>query len=434
MREKVIKCVEYLRTVDSGINTKKDHLDRDERFMAWHKAAYEDKGFLDYDDYSAHALSCADKPVEALTLAETRARITLVLRTARGSYTFLDGPISDGSLRCLLEHYLALTATGREAIASGIYGTAIADAVGVPAEFASRSALRIHRITKMTGGGAHRQEAGTWSDDTSMALCLAFSVSEKNGVDADDIMRRFCDWRDHGAYSPHGECFDIGMTVEHALCRYAAGVPASECGGTALSDNGNGSLMRILPLAYILMAQYGDDLSMHDDAMACIDLVSSLTHRHPISRIACGLYIHIAIRLLLGDTIADATQHGIDAALGWYSAHAGYEEGLNCWERLRDVNTFRALPEDAIQSGGYVVDTLEAALWCLLNTNSYQDCVLKAVNLGSDTDTVAAVAGGLAGIHYGLSGIPDAWRDGLQNKKLLDEGCDKLAAFTNQHK
>ncbi len=426
--------MDYLRTIDSGSYAQKSHLDRDERFMAWHKAAYEDKDFLDYGDYSAHAFACADKPVEALTLAEIRARITLVLRMSRGSYTFLDEPITDGSLRCLLEHYLALTATGHEAIASGIYGIAIADAVGVPSEFVSRSALRTHPITKMNSGGAHQQKAGTWSDDTSMALCLAFSIAEKQGIDPDDIMQRFCAWRNKGAYSPHGECFDVGMTVERALCRYAAGVPAIECGGAELTDNGNGSLMRILPLAYVLMAQYGDSRAVHDEAMTRIDLVSSLTHRHPISRVACGLYMHIAFRLLLGDAIVDAVQHGIDTALGWYSVHTDYKEGLICWERLHDVNTFRALPEGEIKSSGYVVDTLEAALWCLLKTNSYQECVLKAVNLGSDTDTVAAVAGGLAGVYYGLSGIPEAWRDGLQNKKLLDDGCDKLATFTSRHK
>ncbi len=224
------------------------------------------------------------------------------------------------------------------------------------------------------------------------------------------------------------------MTVARALRRYASHVPTQECGGAAVSDNGNGSLMRILPLTYILVAQYGGDLTAHDEAMRCIDLVSSLTHRHPISRVACGIYIHIAVRLLLGDAIADAVQRGVDTALNWYSAHEGYVDGLGCWERLRDAEAFMALPEDEIRSGGYVVDTLEAALWCLLNTGDYRKCVLKAVNLGGDTDTVAAVVGGLAGIHYGLPGIPDAWLDGLQNKRMLDDCCDRLAAFTKRRK
>lgn len=369
-----------------------------------------------------------------MAMSDLHSYFTAIVCIERSFGGFIEQKTYDGTLAALLTRYLELAATGRDAVASGILGLAVADAVGVPAEFMRREALRQNPITDMIGGGAHNQKPGTWSDDTSMALCLAFSAAEKRGIDADDIMKRFCDWCETGAYSAHGECFDIGMTVARALRRYAAHVPAQECGGAAITDNGNGSLMRILPLAYILMAQYGSNLTTHDEAMRCIDLVSSLTHRHPISLVACGIYIHIAVRLLLGDAILDAVQSGVDTALGWYSTHAGYEGGLDCWERVCDATAFKALPEDEIKSGGYVVDTLEAALWCLLNTDNYRGCVLKAVNLGEDTDTVAAVVGGLAGIHYGLSGIPDAWLDGLQNKKMLLDCCDSLATFTEQHK
>ena len=432
MRDITIKCLAYLRTVgtEADRHTKRLHLDA--RFDAWHKAAYEEKGFLDYGDYFVHGHACREKPVKTLTLSEVRGRITFILRTARGSDTFLDEPIRDGSLQTLLERFLELTATGREAIASGIFGMAVADAVGVPAEFRSREELREHPVTDMIGGGAHHQVAGTWSDDTSMALCLAFSLAERNEVDADDIMKRFCDWYENGAYSPHGECFDIGMTVAKALRRYAQGVPAQECGGANVQDNGNGSLMRILPLVYYLMARYGGNFGTNDEAMRCIDLVSSLTHRHPISRVACGIYLCIAARLLLGDAIFDAVQSGIDTALNWYASHEGYEAGLDCRGRVRDAARLKTLPEDEIKSGGYVVDTLEAALWCLLSTDNYRDCVLKAVNLGDDTDTVAAVAGGLAGIHYGLDGIPTSWLDGLQGKKMLNDCRDALAASMNR--
>lgn len=427
MRSATIKCLDYLRAVGAEACDHTQRLHLDARFDAWHKAAYEEKGFLDYGDYFEHANACREKPVQTLTFNEVRERITFILRTARGSDTFLDEPIRDGSLKALLERYLELTVTGRDAIASGIFGMAVADAVGVPAEFKSREELRARPITDMIGGGAHQQVAGTWSDDTSMALCLAFSISEQNGVDADDIMQRFCDWYEKGAYSPHGECFDIGMTVAKALRRYADGIPANECGGAGLQDNGNGSLMRILPLVYYLMARCGGDFSANDEAMRLIDLVSSLTHRHPISRVACGIYLCIAARLLLGDAIPDAVQRGVDTALDGYSSHDGYKAGHDCWTRIHDVAAFAALPEDEIRSGGYVVDTLEAALWCLLNTDNYRDCVLKAVNLGSDTDTVAAVVGGLAGIHYGLDGIPSAWMVGLQGKKMLNDCCDALA-------
>ena len=369
-----------------------------------------------------------------MAMSDLHSYFTAIVCIERSFSGFIEQKTYDGTLAALLTRYLYLTATRSDTIASGILGLAVADAVGVPAEFMSREALRRKPVADMIGGGAHNQKPGTWSDDTSMALCLAFSAAEREGIDADDIMERFCDWCESGAFSAHGECFDIGMTVAKALRRYAAHVPARECGGAAITDNGNGSLMRILPLTYILMAQYGSDFAAHDEAMRSIDLVSSLTHRHPISRVACGIYIHIAVRLLLGDAVFDAVQRGIDTALGWYSAHEGYEDGLDCWERLRDVGTFKALQEDEIKSGGYVVDTLEAALWCLLNTDHYRDCVLKAVNLGEDTDTVAAVVGGLAGIHYGVSGIPDTWLNGLQNKKLLDDCCAKLAVFAERRK
>ena len=434
MRSATIKCLEYLRTVGTEACDHTQRLHLDARFDAWHKAAYEDKGFLDYGDYFEHANACREKPVQALTLNEVRGRITFILRTARGNDTFLDEPIRDGSLKALLERYLELTVTGRDALASGIFGMAVADAVGVPAEFKSREELRARPITDIIGGGAHQQVAGTWSDDSSMALCLAFSIAQQKGVDADDIMKRFCDWYKNGAYSPHGMCFDIGMTVTKALSRYTQGIPAQECGGAGVQDNGNGSLMRILPLIYYLLAQYGSRFGEQDEAMRCIDLVSSLTHRHPISRVACGIYLSIAARLLLGDAIPDAIQRGVDTALGWYASYDEYEDGLDCWARIRDVNAFKPLPEDEIRSGGYVVDTLEAALWCLLNTDNYRDCVLKAVNLGSDADTVAAVVGGLAGIHYGLAGIPSDWLDGIEGKKLLNDCCDSLAVFCNSHK
>lgn len=434
MRDVTVKCLEYLRSIDMAADRRIERLHKDARFDAWHRAAYENKEFLVYDDYLTQANACCEKPVQALSLKETRSRITFILRTARGSDTYLDEPIRDGSLYVLLERYLALTATERESIASGIFGMAIADAVGVPAEFMNRKELRAHPVTDMVGGGAHQQVAGTWSDDTSMALCLAFSIAQQKGIDADDIMKRFCDWYKNGAYSPHGVCFDIGMTVTKALSRYTQGIPTQECGGAGVQDNGNGSLMRILPLAYYLLARYGSRLGEQDEAMRCIDLVSSLTHRHPISRVACGIYLNIAARLLLGDAIPDAIQRGVDTALDWYASHKGYEDGLDCWARIRDVNAFKPLPEDEIRSGGYVVDTLEAALWCLLNTDNYRDCVLKAVNLGSDTDTVAAVVGGLAGIHYGLNGIPSDWLDGIEGKKLLNDCCDSLVVFCNSHK
>lgn len=313
-------------------------------------------------------------------------------------------------------------------IKEAIYGMAAGDALGVPAEFQSRTVLAKKPITTMQGGGIHGQPAGTWSDDTSMALCLMASIADKQNIDPNDIMRRFADWRNHGQYTPHGVCFDCGGTCGAAISRYLNGTKAISCGGTGERDNGNGSLMRILPLVFLLRNEYGEKWYKTARAMAAIRLVSGLTHAHPISVMACGIYLQIAEQLLEGKGIDDAIQAGAGHALVFYKTQQECIAHLGVWDRIQDTAVFKALPENVINSGGYVVSTLEAALWCLLNTDNYKDCVLKAVNLGADTDTTACVAGGLAGIVYGLNGIPKEWMDTLQAKPLLDsiiEGFSK---------
>lgn len=319
-------------------------------------------------------------------------------------------------------------------IRNGIYGLAVADAVGVPAEFNSREKLKKAPITDMVGHGTHDQPAGTWSDDTSMAICLAASLAEKQCFSADDIMQRFGDWLVNGAYTPHGDCFDCGITSSGAVYRYLAGMPALECGGAGEFDNGNGSLMRILPMAIFLVKQYGFQPWANDEAMDLIHAASSLTHRHVISLSACGIYVCIAAQLLGGRNLNEAILTGTTAALEWYEKQDFLGEAANPWNRLHDLDDFAKLDESKIKSSGYVVDTLEAAIWCLLNTHDYRSCVLKAVNLGNDTDTVAAVAGGLAGLAYGFGddGIPQNWMNGLQAKQILEDVCIGLSNLTGR--
>ena len=160
-------------------------------------------------------------------------------------------------------------------------------------------------IATMQGGGFHDQPAGTWSDDTSMALCLMASITEHGRIVLRDIMRRFADWRNHGQYTPHGVCFDCGGTCDAAISRYMRGTPAVDCGGTGERDNGNGSLMRILPLVFFLRNEYGEDWYKLSRPMFEIQFVSGLTHAHPISVIACGIYLQIAEHLLQGKIIED---------------------------------------------------------------------------------------------------------------------------------
>lgn len=308
-------------------------------------------------------------------------------------------------------------------IQDGILGVAVGDALGVPVEFRSREGLRQYPVNGMRAYGTHHQPAGTWSDDTTMTLCTLESLTK--GVDYDDIMDRFCRWVDEGYMTAHGELFDIGRTTLHALRLYSSGVAALQCGGDGLRDNGNGSLMRILPAVFYLRREYGPIWSDKPEAFALIHNLSRLTHRHEISQISCGLYCVMANELMNGKTMAEAMNQASATKNNWYGAQAEFSPWLSRFDFV-DGKTLASLPEESIKSSGYVVDTLQAALWCLLTTGSYRECMLKAVNLGSDTDTVAAVAGGLAGILYGTESIPKDWLDALAKKEEIVRLCENF--------
>jgi len=207
--------------------------------------------------------------------------------------------------------------------------------------------------------------------------------------------------------------------------RFGNGMDPLLCGGKEEGDNGNGSLMRILPLVFHLRKNYGSEFTNKDEAMAIIDNVSSLTHAHKRSVVACGIYLSIASSLLDGKSMDKAVRQGFEKAIEYYKEKDGFKAELPHFKRISDPD-FKDLPEKEIRSTGYVVDTLEAALWCLLNTSSYKECVLKTVNLGEDTDTVAAVAGGLAGIHYGYGAIPGEWLEALVKKDFIIKTCEKM--------
>lgn len=280
-----------------------------------------------------------------------------------------------------------------------IMGLVVGDALGVPFEFRQRDTFKAEG---MIGFGTHNQPAGTWSDDSSMTLATIYSLYRCCGVYLEDIMQNFRDWVFYGSFTPHGVMFDIGRTTNRAICKWQAGFYAEECGGSDEMDNGNGSLMRILPLAFI------------PKPFDHVHQVSCLTHAHPISRNACELYITAARLLIYGG--------GKESVLNLFR-HLDYRQPF---DRLKNLDS---LTRDEIRSSGYVVDTLEAALWCFLKADSYRECVLMAVNLGEDTDTVAAVAGGLAGIYYGIGGdkgIPEEWIDQIVKKEMIKDMCDRF--------
>lgn len=292
-------------------------------------------------------------------------------------------------------------------IKSCMLGLAVADALGVPVEFQARAERDADPVTGMRAYGTHHQPAGTWSDDTSMTLCALDALAQPEFTWA-AVMENFIRWYRDGEFTATGETFDIGISCRRAIDNYVhQHRKPLRCGLKDSRSNGNGSLMRILP--FVLYAP--EELGFIEDA-------SDLTHAHRRSEMACGVYA------LLLEGILEQGRDGIPAALKKAEAIYGGEDE---WANYAPLLTIEERSRDSIRSSGYVVDTLEAALWCLLTTESYRDCVLQAVNLGEDTDTVAAVAGGLAGALYGLEGIPAEWLDTLLRRDDIEELCEKAA-------
>lgn len=301
-----------------------------------------------------------------------------------------------------------------------LLGLATGDALGVPAEFESRLTLKNDPVENMRAFGSWSQPAGTWSDDTSLTIAAMESMSRLGKIDYQDIMENFLRWYERDDFTATGERFDIGNTTRAAILRFSRRIlPPTKCGATDDNTNGNGSLMRILPATLYL---YGTRGKIGDDELKIIHEFSAMTHGHIISQISCGIYSLIAAQILNGKNISESFLIGMNDAKNFY----GTNEAFKNFSRLCNEN-FAALNEDKIYSSGYVVDTLEAALWCLLNTSDYKSLALKAVNLGGDTDTVAAVAGGLAGIFYGAESIPAEWLAILKRRNYLEKICADFA-------
>lgn len=310
-------------------------------------------------------------------------------------------------------------------VLGGVIGFCVADALGVPVEFSSRARLKKHPITEMIGYGTHNQPEGTWSDDSSLTLCLIESLCD--GFNIHDIASKIIKWYEESSWTPHGQVFDIGRTTLESIKRLKAGIHPVEAGGKAVFDNGNGSLMRILPLAYLLEKNRKIEITH-----SVIHEVSRITHAHPRTLLGCSIYIQFAIQLLRGNSLLEAYRFTQCEILDYFSNCIPYSNELFVYSRILKDN-LADLEEDDILSTGYVVDTLEASLWCLLNSFNYRSAVLRAVNLGDDTDTVAAITGGLAGIYFGEEQIPKEWIDKLALKEEIYKLANKFDKFIKTH-
>ncbi|MBR6153934.1 MAG: ADP-ribosylglycohydrolase family protein [Treponema sp.] len=306
----------------------------------------------------------------------------------------------------------------KQKIYATLYGAIVGDALGVPVEFKDREYLKQNPVTDMIGYGTYNLPKGSWSDDSSMMLCLADSIGKLKGIDYEDIMKRFWDWYRHSKYTPNHKTFDIGRTCHDALHNFDKGIEPLKCGLTGFYENGNGSIMRIAPLPLYLFQKYGENAMDKEEVFDLIHNISRLTHGHDISLIGCDIYCSLMTEVLKGTKKEALQGYGLPKIGAYIRNHPEYEAARTKYERMFHLD-FKDIPEDKIRSSGFVVDTLEAAFWCFLNTENYRDCVLKAVNLGSDTDTVACVAGSIAGLYYGE--IPNEWVETIRNKKLVDK-------------
>ena len=287
-------------------------------------------------------------------------------------------------------------------LAGGVWGHLVGDAIGVPYEFTPANA--IERVV-FGHRGSHNQPPGTWSDDGGLMLALLDSLLNA-GFDPDDQGRRALAWFAGKAYSP-GPVFDIGNTTDAALDRLKHGVPAIEAGGVAESDNGNGSLMRVLPVALVDRDEEDEVIVSHAFT------ASALTHRHPRSQVACAVYCLGASWLLQDEPPTEALGQALESFR---------EMAAGPW-----ATEFENLQRYTQRSGsGYVFDTFWCAWTALCESQSYAETIERAVRYGTDTDTTAAVAGGLAGIYWGYSGIPADWLYRMRGREIVEPLVVKL--------
>jgi ADP-ribosylglycohydrolase len=274
----------------------------------------------------------------------------------------------------------------------------------------------------MAGYGTYNQPPGTWSDDTSLTLCLADAMAR--GFTGDSLLEKtaenFVRWFENAEFTARGTMFDVGASTSKAIRNLEKGARPTESGCAGENENGNGSLMRIAPLVFHIADK------PQEERFEIVRRVSAITHAHPWSVGACFIYLEYMLQLLAGKE-----KRAAYVELQKYFHDDRFNIGNNTLSKFtrimhRDISSLR---ESEIRSGGFVVDTLEAAMWCFLTTDSYREAVLKAVNLGEDTDTTAAVTGGLAGLYYGFgeSGIPQEWIGKLAGVQSILGAADRIA-------
>ncbi|MEO6869208.1 MAG: ADP-ribosylglycohydrolase family protein [Ginsengibacter sp.] len=304
-----------------------------------------------------------------------------------------------------------------------LFGVAIGDALGVPVEFKSREVIAQKPVTDMRGYGTHSQPPGTFSDDSSLTFCLAEALTEN--FDLENIATNFTSWLYDNYWTAYNDVFDVGIATNKAIQSLAAGCQPDLAGGTNESDNGNGSLMRILTLVVYLKDK------PIIERYNITKQVSSITHGHIRSVISCFYYLEFARQIISGIDkfkIYVTLQNEIPEFLNSISIDVNE---IKVFDRLLK-NVIYKINEKEIHSSGYVLHTLEASIWCILTSENFSEATLKAVNLGGDTDTTGAVTGGLAALLYGSETIPENWLKQLARKKDIEDLANRMEIFFNK--
>lgn len=288
--------------------------------------------------------------------------------------------------------------------------------MGVPIEFRKREELLNHPVTTMTSGGTYNMPKGVWSDDTALTLATMDSIIKCHGLNYKDMADRFCLYMKKGEYTSTGVAFDIGSATKKALEKYLdEQINPTLCGGKHINDNGNGSLMRMLPIA--LYAHYNNLKGI--EILNIVKASSSITHAHDVSILGCFMYVLYVMFLLNGkDKYASYNM------IKYYDYSLYFDEDIiEYYNRLLKTNIAKLRVED-LKSEGYIIYTLETVLWIILNCDSFAESIVGAINLGGDTDTIGAITGSVAGIIYGLNGIPNTWT--VENEEYLKQMIKKF--------
>lgn len=305
----------------------------------------------------------------------------------------------------------------KERLIPCVLGAVIGDCLGVPVEFKDREYLKKNPILERVGYGTYNQPKGTWSDDSSLTFILMESLI--SGYDVSHIANNMIRFIDDGFWTPYGEVFDIGNVTRESLNRYKNGVSVFECGGKGAFDNGNGAIMRIMPLVFY----FGKDFSFGIKNKITKE-VTRITHAHPRSILGSYIYIELLQNLFANMDKGLAYKEMQIYIRKSYSDYP-FKDELQNYNNILEGNLYE-IKEADIKSSGYVVDTLEASIWAFLTTNSYKEAVLKAVNLGGDTDTIAFITGSLAGIYYKMDQIPIEWMDQITKKDEILNLCHRF--------